>query len=138
LDFGGIINTDFDIIWQCKIPYKVQIFMWLVRKRKILTQDQLLRRGWDGNSYCVFCGQYEDIDHLLVQCPTVKILWDWITKFNNLTFNSNSLDDLWLIDCCLSLKDRVLIELIRGTICWIIWLKSEKCISITNFAFLLV
>jgi zinc-binding in reverse transcriptase len=59
LNFDGIINTDFDIVWQCKISDKVQIFMWFVRKRKILTKDQLLKRGWDDNSCCVFYGLYE-------------------------------------------------------------------------------
>jgi zinc-binding in reverse transcriptase len=45
LDNGGVISKDFDIIWHTKIPLKIQIFMWLVRKNKILTKKILLKRG---------------------------------------------------------------------------------------------
>jgi zinc-binding in reverse transcriptase len=102
--------------------------MCFVRKRKILTKDQLLKRDWDGNSCCVFCGLYEDIDHLLVNCSTVQIIWEWIAKFNNFNFIGTSLDDLWIIDSCIPLKDKVLIELIRGAVCWTIWLKRNNVI----------
>jgi zinc-binding in reverse transcriptase len=44
LDFGEIINHEFDIIWSSKIPLKIKIFMWLLRKRKVLTKNQLLKR----------------------------------------------------------------------------------------------
>jgi hypothetical protein len=36
------------------------------------------------------------------------------------------LDDIWLIDCCIPLKDKMLVELIRSAICWVIWLKRNK------------
>jgi zinc-binding in reverse transcriptase len=49
--------------------------MWLLRRKKILIKDQLLKRGWDGNSFCVFCDKYEDIHHLFVQCLKVKVIW---------------------------------------------------------------
>jgi hypothetical protein len=75
----------------------------------------------------VSCGQY-DIYHFLVKCPTAKIVCEWIAKFNNFTFNGNSVDDLWLIDCCIPLKDRGLVELIRGAVCLVIWLERNNII----------
>jgi zinc-binding in reverse transcriptase len=33
LDFDGIISNEYDIVWKSKIPYKIRIFMWLVRKK---------------------------------------------------------------------------------------------------------
>jgi hypothetical protein len=35
LDFGGIISNEYDIVWKSKIPYKIRIFMWLVREKRI-------------------------------------------------------------------------------------------------------
>jgi zinc-binding in reverse transcriptase len=31
-----------------------QIFMWLVRKNRILTKTNLVRRGWQCDTHCVF------------------------------------------------------------------------------------
>jgi zinc-binding in reverse transcriptase len=60
--------------------------MWLVRKRRILTKHQLLKRGWQGDDSCIFCGFYETIDHLLVNCSIARVIWEWIATFNNFTF----------------------------------------------------
>lgn len=51
-------------MWKAKIPYKIKIFLWLVIKNSILTRDNLLKRGWSGNSQCLFCGQPESVEHL--------------------------------------------------------------------------
>jgi zinc-binding in reverse transcriptase len=74
LDFGGIISNEFNIVWQSKIPFKVKIFMWLVRRKRILTKDQLFRKGWTGDSCCVFCGEHDDIHHIFVNCSTVQVI----------------------------------------------------------------
>jgi zinc-binding in reverse transcriptase len=86
LDFGGIINSEFDIVWGSKIPFKIKIFTWLVRRQIFLTKDQLLKRCWIADSCCDFYGQFEDIYHLFVSCPTVQIIWIWIANFNNFDF----------------------------------------------------
>jgi ADP-heptose:LPS heptosyltransferase len=46
LDFGGVISHEYDIVWNFKISFEIRIFMWLIRKRKILTKDNLVHRGW--------------------------------------------------------------------------------------------
>jgi zinc-binding in reverse transcriptase len=76
LDNGGVISKDFDIIWHSKIPLKIQIFMCLVRKNKILTKENLLKKEWQGSSKCVFCPNFENADHLFVVCPFVKCIWN--------------------------------------------------------------
>jgi zinc-binding in reverse transcriptase len=45
LKFGGVISTDYDVIWKSKIPFKIKIFMWLVRRHKILTKEQLAKKA---------------------------------------------------------------------------------------------
>jgi hypothetical protein len=31
-----------------------------------------------------------------------------------------------MIDCCIPLKDRLLVELIRSAVCWVIWLERNN------------
>jgi zinc-binding in reverse transcriptase len=128
LDFGGVINTEFVVIWKSKIPLKIKIFMSLLRRTRLLTKDQLLKRGWIGDSKCVFCDQDENADHLFVYCPTVRTLWQWIAQFNNFTFQDCLLANLWLIDSCIPLKDKILVELVRSVVCWVIWLERNSII----------
>jgi zinc-binding in reverse transcriptase len=95
---------------------KIKIFTWLVRKRKILTKDNLVHRGWTEDISCVFCGVYESLDHFFVKCSVAHILWTWIANYNSFTFQGNSLNDLWFIDSCIPLKDKFLVELIRSAV----------------------
>jgi hypothetical protein len=34
----------------------------------------------------------------------------------------------WLIDSCIPLKDKLLVEMICSAICWVIWLERNKVI----------
>jgi zinc-binding in reverse transcriptase len=52
--------------------FKIRIFLWLIRKKKILTKDNLVHRGWMKDTSCVFYGTYENIDHLFVTCQEAK------------------------------------------------------------------
>jgi len=45
-------------------------FQFSVGNKKILTKDNLLKRGWTGDSTCVFCGGEETVNHLL-------LTWDY-------------------------------------------------------------
>lgn len=54
LQYGRIVNHDFDITGKAKFSFKIKIFLSLVRKKKkILTKDILIK---------------EDADHLFVAC----------------------------------------------------------------------
>ena len=126
LEYGGIPNTEYQSIWKSHIPLKIKIFLWLVRKNKILTKANLKIKGWQDDSFCVFCSQLETTDHLFVSCSYSKSIWDWITSFNNFNFDYSSLEELWFIDAVIPLKDRLLVELLRGAVLWCIWLEKNR------------
>jgi hypothetical protein len=41
-------------IWRVKIPLKIKIFLWYLRKGVVLTKDNLARRQWQGCTKCCF------------------------------------------------------------------------------------
>ena len=80
--------TDFpwQSIWNPIVPPKLGFFAWEVSWGKVLTLDQLKRRGISLVNRCCLCEENEEtIDHLLIHCTRAKILWDIllaITGFN--------------------------------------------------------
>jgi zinc-binding in reverse transcriptase len=69
LEYGGFKNTDFAVIWKTNIPLKIKIFVWLVRKNRVLTKINLSKKDWNENTQCMFCKEDESTDHLFVTCP---------------------------------------------------------------------
>jgi zinc-binding in reverse transcriptase len=115
------------------IPLKIKIFIWLVKRNKILTKSNLAKKGWTCSVKCVFCDAKEDANHLFVGCPMVNNIWNWIASYNNFIFTGTTLDDLWLMNCCIPLKDKLVVEVIRCVVLWVIWLERNK-LCFTNKA----
>jgi hypothetical protein len=42
-------------LWKLKIPLRIKVFGWYLRKGVILTKDNLIKRNWHGSKECVFC-----------------------------------------------------------------------------------
>ena len=57
------------LLWHCKFPWKIKCFIWLLINNKIITWDNLSRRGWIGLSRCPLCasGEYS-IQHIFMDC----------------------------------------------------------------------
>ncbi|OAY74397.1 putative ribonuclease H protein, partial [Ananas comosus] len=69
LNDGGLRDARSSKIWGLRVPLKVKVFTWIVLKKRPLTADNLLKRGWSGNTVCMLCGSEEEtVDHLFVQC----------------------------------------------------------------------
>jgi hypothetical protein len=61
-------------IWKAKIPEKVKKIMWLTAQKAILTKGNMIRRRWQGDPACYFCGEQEIVDHLFFRCPVAKFV----------------------------------------------------------------
>ena len=48
------------------------------KKKRILTKDNLSRRGWKGLNFCDFCSVSERIDHLFFSSSFARFLWNVI------------------------------------------------------------
>ena len=64
-------------IWNPIVPPKLGFFAWEASWGKVLTLDQLKRRGIPLANRCFLCEEFEEtIDHLLIHCARAKMLWD--------------------------------------------------------------
>ena len=59
-------------IWQMKIPLKIKVFAWYLRKGVILTKDNFAKRNWTGSKKCVSCTHDETIKHLFFTCKVAR------------------------------------------------------------------
>ena len=52
-------------------------FAWEATWGKALMLDQLKKRGWSLPNRCYLCGAVEEaVDHLLIHCTKVRVLWE--------------------------------------------------------------
>ena len=66
-------------IWRMKAPPRVVFFAWTAARGKILTIDNLRRRGMIVVNRCWLCKlDGESVDHLLLHCGVTITLWNAI------------------------------------------------------------
>ena len=70
-----------DKIWQNLWKHlgwmKIKLFMWVVYHKKILTWDNIQKRGVSGHSRCQLCeAQEAKMEHILNSCTYTTSLWD--------------------------------------------------------------
>jgi zinc-binding in reverse transcriptase len=124
------VDPPYKETWTAHIPLKIKIFLWLVQKNKILTNDNLIIRGWIGDDKCIFCNVLETVSHLFIHCPLASCIWNWISHYNNFNFHMfcNSIEELWIIDNYILFKDTNLCEILRAAILWVIWKERNRLI----------
>jgi hypothetical protein len=66
-------------IWNWEMRLKVKLFCWLMIENRILTWDNLIKRGMIGPSRSMLCGEREEfVNHLMVECLFNKEIWNSI------------------------------------------------------------
>ncbi|WJZ92487.1 hypothetical protein VitviT2T_011477 [Vitis vinifera] len=77
LEPGGSAMFPYIGIWKASVPPKVAFFAWEASWGKILTLDQLQRRGYSLANRCFLClAEAETVDHLLLHCVMTRTLWN--------------------------------------------------------------
>ena len=66
------------IVWNSWVPCNVGFFAWEASWGRILTLDQIKRRGRALANRCFLCeDEVETVEHLLLHCSKAKVLWDF-------------------------------------------------------------
>lgn len=107
-------------LWKQRFPLKIKCFIWLLFNNKILTWENLQRRGKHGPSICLLCKSEEDsVCHLFFKCNYTLDIWRTICKLLKIDDGQPCMDfylayQLWII------KYRNL-KTIPGLLAWAIW-----------------
>ncbi|WOK93267.1 hypothetical protein Cni_G01962 [Canna indica] len=76
LTFRGISNPTADFIWDSKCPTGVSVTNWLIHKKRLPTNDRLIKRQMQLNQRCSLCNlEDESHDHLFINCEFSKQGW---------------------------------------------------------------
>ena len=71
-------------LWHSNIPQKIKFFVWLVIENKINTQDNLVKKGWNGPNRCCLCKcNVESAIHLFVDCAFARSTISFLHKYYN-------------------------------------------------------
>ena len=63
-------------IWSVKVPKRVLFFIWIAALGRILTLDNLMRKGLPLVNWCCMCrSNGESVYHVLLHCDVAHALW---------------------------------------------------------------
>ena len=129
------------MLWNPNVPSKVSFFAWEVWCGKILTTDQLRRRGFPLASRCFFCNRDEEVlKHILLHCSKIWGLWttlfsiqggEWVCPSSMLEFF------LGWINLSTRKEDKKFWRMVALCLLWAIW-KETNIIVFEDVQFSLV
>lgn len=62
--------------WYHGLIPKINIFFWLLLQNRILTLDNLMKRGHIMPNRCILCkNQAETVDHIFIHCSFSREIW---------------------------------------------------------------
>jgi hypothetical protein len=73
------VNFPYKSMWTLKLPLRIKVFCWLVIKNRILTKENLKKKGWKKVELREFCDDHETEEHLFFLCPLAKYIWNVVS-----------------------------------------------------------
>ena len=118
-----------------KIPLKLKVFTWYLRRGVILIKDNLVKRNWHGSTKCMFCPHEETIKHLFFECSFARSIWSAIQIASNL-YPPKSVANVfgnWLHG--IDKKFRTVIRVGAIAVIWSLWLsRNDKVFNDKDFS----
>ena len=69
------------MIWGVKSPRRIAFFMWIVAWDRILSCDNLRKKGFVLAGWCCMCkADDESMDHLFIHCGAAQLLWSLVFR----------------------------------------------------------
>lgn len=108
-------------VWKTKAPPRMQVFSWLMMLNKILTIDNLMKRGWNMVNRCIMCkSQLETVSHLFEKCTVTEEIYRHISTTMRMKIPIRQARKA-LINNELSKEERSLLQITQ----FVIW--RERC-----------
>ena len=134
---AGGKNTPLSL-WHCSLPRKIGCFIWLMGKNRILTRDNLQRKGKQGAGICILCMKDEEtVHHLFTRCPIWNSIRVLICDHLQVYFPPISSSIAEFLDTWITKHPSgSAFRYIPHHLCWIIWksrnkaIFEDKCISV--------
>ena len=127
LDHGCAVPFPWRIIWSPDVPTKVGFFVWEASWGRVLTQNQLKRRGWILANRCsLCCAEEEMINHILLHCSKAKVLWDLVFSLFGVNWVLPSAVSDTLLSWCVSFKDKKHRKIWWATTLCLFWMVRKE------------
>ncbi len=96
IDNHSAVSFPWRAIWRVKAPRRVSFFLWSATWGRILSCDNLMRRGYSLASWCCMCRSAEETGtHLLIHCAMASDLWHMVLRsFGVIWVFPNNIGDL--------------------------------------------
>jgi hypothetical protein len=118
------IHFPWKAIWRVKAPRRVAFFVWTAVWGKILTCDNLMRRGYSLAGWCCMCRNgWETTVHLLLHCGIASNLWSVVLRSFGVcwVFPNSIMDLLYEWYNCFGKQDSEIWNLVPLCLFWIVW-----------------
>jgi len=129
INFRGIQPVLVSSIWDIKVPPRVQYFLWLLSKNRLLTRDNLSKRRKVDDPSCLFCEEQESVNHLFFECAVARRLWAVLSSIFDVQLGGSldSISKFWL-----SNKRNGVLNMFTSAAVWKIWkLRNDICFQRT-------
>jgi hypothetical protein len=117
VNFRGVKQIFLPAIWKLKIPPRIQVFLWLFSQNKVMTRDNLRRRGMPKPLECSLCKEIESVKHLFFECLISELLWDLVFD----VFGIRVTDFLCIASRWLCNTRHLQFNFVSSAIIWNIW-----------------
>ncbi|XP_078161769.1 uncharacterized protein LOC144557107 [Carex rostrata] len=122
---GPRITREVHLIWKLKAPPRFKVFAWLMLLNKVLTIDNLSRKGWCMVNRCAMCkSDTETVLHLFNTCPIAQQLNTEVARVFQTRLPCMTATKHPILDTSYTAKERS-IFLISAFIVW-----RERCTRI--------
>jgi len=124
----GSVLPEKSPIRKSKVPLKIKIFLWYLKRGVTLTKDNLAKRNWQGNVKCFLCSLVETIQHLFFECHFASFVWNTV----HITFGIQPpasfahLFGSWLHGLCPKVKSQIFVG--AAALCWALWLNRNDMV----------
>ncbi|CAN0917595.1 Putative ribonuclease H protein At1g65750 [Linum grandiflorum] len=127
--FPGVDEFLVRCIWSKEVPTKVQGFLWLVWKWRILTMENLRRRGLIAPNSCSLCQHnVELVSHIFLSCRFSCRVWKLFSSilsiFGPLHHDMPGVMMGWKAMNCFTSFQKVMSALLY-VFCWCVWLEGN-------------